>query len=119
MMAEKRPPHRPADRQAEAPPPILRRLDDLEAALRNALRLGGGLPRRAVRDLARQVAQLRQAAANVPPALAQPCVERLRRIRELHDQLALRLTAQRDDAAAALAQIRKGKQTLKAYGQNA
>ena len=52
-----------------------------------------------------------------PPASPGACAERLRRIETLHSRLALRLAQQREETAARLARLQKGKVTLKAYGR--
>ena len=97
-------------------PPLRQRLTALEAALRNALLLGGDLPDHILADLACQVAGLADpGAGRMPPAEAQACADCLGRIRQVHDQLTCRLRQQQEETAAQLARLRQGKRGLKAY----
>jgi hypothetical protein len=103
---------------AGAQPPVIRRLKAIEAALRTALYLGRELSDRTLRDLGRHVERLRADLASTAPDAARAGLETLRAIREVHDQLALRLTHQRDEAAAGLRHLRTGKRTLRAYSES-
>ena len=96
-------------------PSVARRLGALEAAFRRALRCGGEPSQRALADLTRRAAELTRAAGSAPPDQAPACLAALRRIRRLHDQLALRVALERQEAADGLAHLRTGKKTLKAY----
>jgi hypothetical protein len=104
---------------AGSPAAAEERLDAVEAALRRHLAAEADPPPQAVADLARQLDELSHAVARMAPESAAACLTRARRIRRLHDQLALRLLQQRDETRARLAQIGKGKATLNAYRRNA
>ena len=108
-----------SDAGAGPPAAAEERLEAIEVALRRHLGADADPPPQAVTELARQLDELSRAVARMPAESAAACLDRARRIRLLHDQLALRLAQQRDETARKLAHIRKGKRTLKAYGGNA
>ena len=94
------------------------RLAELETALRNALLLGCDLPDHVLADLSRQVADLAAAAGAAgesPPEDTQACLDHLRRIGQVHDQLTCRLKQHPDETAAQLARLRQGKRGISAY----
>ena len=100
------------------PPTPRERLDAIEAALRRYLADDDPPASEPLAELTRQVRAIAQAQRPPEGAPAEECLAAARRIRRLHDQLVLRLTQQRAEAAAQLAHLRKGKATLRAYGHN-
>jgi len=101
----------------QAPTPE-ERLAAIEADLRRHL-AAADPPPEALGDLARRMEAVSRAVARMPPESAAACRSRARRILRLHDELALRFTQQRAETAEELARIRRGRATLKAYGENA
>ena len=97
---------------------VLQRLIDLEEALHRHLPAEALPTFEALDALTRRMQELSVALPNLPPAAAAELLDRARRIRPLYDQLTLRMTQQRKETAAKLAQMRTGKATLRAYGQN-
>ena len=109
------PPRRGAGPYEEVTPE--QHLAKLEAELRRHLGAAEGPPPEAVEALAVRLGQIAPCLVELDGQAADACLARMRRIRALHNELALRLTQRRDEAAAQLARVRKGKTTLKAYGR--
>ena len=95
--------------------PLRQRLAALETTLRTALALGGDMPDHILADLAAQVAGSTAAACRASPADRQACLDHLRRIAHVHDQLTCRLRQQQQETAAQLARMRQGKRGIDAY----
>ena len=108
----------PAWREKFREPTVAERLDALEAVLRDVLHAGEPLGDDALRDLAHRLSDLTEAAVQVLPHEVPACVAKLRRARDLYDQLVMHLTLERNEAAAKLRRLRQGKRTLRAYGQS-
>jgi hypothetical protein len=94
-------------------------MDAIESALRQHLAGTGLMDAAAGDEIARRIQQLTRAIRAIRPADAAACTAQLRRIQTLHTRLALRLEIERQEAAADLARLRRGKATLRAYGRSA
>jgi len=101
------------------PPTRQDRLAAVEADLRACLADAETPAPDRVAELTGQVRAICRAQPPRAETDADECLAAARRIRELHERLVLRLTQQRAEAGRELAHVRKGKTTLRAYGQNA
>lgn len=95
-----------------------RLLAEIEADLERHLAAAEGVCPTAVSELTRRAERLAAMLARTPAGATEALLPRVRRIRELHDRLALAVRQQHTDAAARLGHLRKGKATLRTYGEN-
>ena len=94
-------------------------LAELEAALVEQLSLAGKDDLEGVLTASRGLEELLRRAEGVPRPMSRQCLDRLARVRDLHRRLAVTLAQRKQELAGQLRQLRQGKRTLRAYGDNA
>ncbi len=99
-------------------PSIWSRMDSLDATLRGALYTTAAPPPHLLADIHGQLAQLADAAERIEPAEAARCAARLQQVRDVYEQLVLRVTQQHAEAADQLIRMRKGKGAIRTYGDS-
>jgi len=90
-------------------------LDELEAALRQQLRLAGNRDYDSLDELNRKVEELLGRATALPGPLSANAAECLRRIGTLRKHLLLSLAGRKDELAGKLGALGRAKRTLRAY----